>query len=220
MKIVPVLLLAGIAVSATGQGFTNLDFEQARVVSHDSMFGFLDWSLAAPGWSHSSGNDTQRIYYGQRHFGVSQVYLLMDAQSPTWAPGTQLAGNYSFMFSSGHQTGDPATPWTQAYLSQTGLIPENTKSIRFLAKGLFQIYVGGSAVPVIPLGIEDGFAGDVSSFAGKSAELRIVNTAPPRNGTEVIIDNIEFSPLAVPEPAMGALMVLGFAWFSLRRIAR
>ena len=67
-------------------GFTNLDFEDATVVSNDPVFGFLDWNLAAPGWEHSSGSATEIIYYGNIHLGTDQVFFLRDQTSTLFGP--------------------------------------------------------------------------------------------------------------------------------------
>src|SRR5688500_12710758 len=117
MKFIFVFFAAMISpiISAVAQEFRNLDFEEAQVVLRDKTFGFLDWSLAAPGWGHSQGSDTSIVYYRFEHLGTSQVYLLVDSNSPAFAPGRQLAGKYSMSFASGtsSSSGFPS-PWVQA----------------------------------------------------------------------------------------------------------
>jgi hypothetical protein len=140
--------LVGAALCASGQGLLNFDFEQATVVPTQPTYGFLDWNLAVPGWSHSGGGDTSIVYWGSEHLGVSQYYLLMDSTSPFYAPGTQLAGNYSLAFSSGHLSGaDFNSPWVNAYIAQTASIPSGDRSLQMLATGPFQVLVGGVNKP-------------------------------------------------------------------------
>ena len=220
MKFALLVLVAGCLAPVTGQGFVNLDFEGATVVSNDPFFGFLDWNLAAPGWSHSSGSDTSIIYYGHEHVGATQYYMLYSAVSPAAAPGTQLAGQYSLGFSSGYASSAPGAPWVQAYLAQTGLIASNARSIQFLARGnSFALFVGGIQVPLLSLG-GNTYAGDISAFAGTTVEFRIVNTSLAVHDP-VVVDGIVFSPTVVPEPSTLALFAaLGGAWGIHRKVRR
>lgn len=214
------VLAVGLVAPAAGQSFVNRNFENAVVVSHDPTFGFLDWNLAAPGWSHSSGSDTSTIYYGLEHMGGTQYYMLYDSSSPISAPGTQLAGRYSIGFSSGYAGPNSGTPWTQAYLSQTGAIAGDVQSVRFLARGAsFDVFVGGVQIPVQFLG-GNAYAGDISAFAGTISEFKIVNTSLTIHDP-VVVDNIVFSTVAVPEPSTVALTSMGvlalFLWFRTKQ---
>ncbi len=57
------------------------------------------------------------------------------------------------------------------------------------------------------------YGADISAFAGQTGQLLF--TAAPQ--TIDIIDNIQFSNLAVPEPTTLALTALGGAFLCLRR---
>jgi hypothetical protein len=206
-KFVLLALALGFILPSAAQSFTNLNFENAQVVPTVPMFGFLDWNLAVPGWSHSSGNDTTIVYYGQEHLGGTQYYMLYDSISPVYAPGTQLAGNYSVGFASGYGVPGPGpTPWVQAYLAQTGLIAANVHTIRFLATGSFALFVGGVQIPTISLG-GCAYTGDVTAFAGTITEFKIVNTTTQFHDP-VIVDNIVFSSAPIPEPSTVASMIV------------
>jgi PEP-CTERM motif len=198
------LLAVSIADSTASQTFTNLNFERAQVVVNDPDFGFLDWNLAVPGWSPSSGNDTSSVYYRSPHLGISQYYLLVDSIS---FPSSLLAGRYSLAFASGHLTSDPTSPWVQAYISQTGSIPNDARSIRLSATGIFDVFVGGVSIPMQALG-GNAYAGDISAFAGTTSEFRIVNTSWAVQDP-VVADNIVFSSLSAPEPSSMALLGAG-----------
>ncbi len=199
------LIAATPALPGFGQGaFLNLDFESARVVVNEPTFGFLDWNLAAPGWSHVGEGGS--IYYGQEHLGLLGYYMLYDSVSPAYAPGTQLAGRYSLGFSSGYA--DPSGGrWEPYYIAQTGPIASDARSFRLLARGSFEVFVGGEPVPMQSLG-GSLYAGDISRFAGTTAEFRIVNTATTVH-TPLLIDNVDFSPVAIPEPAPWAWLGAG-----------
>jgi len=205
-------LLIGVSLSVSGQGLVNAEFEEAIVVPNDPTYGFLDWNLAVPGWNHSEGGDTSIVYWGSEHLGISQYYLLMDATSPFYAPGTQLAGDYSLAFASGHfTTADINSPWVNAYISQNANIPSGAHSIQMLATGPFQVFVGGVAVPMYALG-GNSYGGDISGFAGSLAEVKIMNTGTTVH-TPTVVDNILFSPAVVPEPSSIVLVIAGVVLF-------
>ncbi len=211
-------ILAGVAQCCVAQGFINLNFERATGVPTTPGLAFLDWSTAAPGWSHSTGSDTSWVYWWAEHLGTSQYYLLMDASSPYYAPGTQLAGKYSLAFASGHEnSADPTSPWVYAFISQTGTIPVGTLSLRMLATGPFQVTVGSVSILMYSLG-GNSYGGDISSFAGQTAAVTIMNTATWEH-TPTVVDNISFSTIAVPEPSIGAF-ALSFAFFALATFRR
>jgi len=215
-KILPTIGIAVLALSFStyAQVFTNLNFERATVQINDPTYGFLNWGLAVPGWSHSPGSDSGIVYYGSPHLGISGYFLLMDSNSPAYAPGTQLAGRYSLTLRSGHLLSyDPSSPWQNAFISQTGDIASGVQSLRLLAKGPFEVDLGGVPINMISLG-GNLYAGDISSFAGTTEELRIVNIG----FNEVVLDNITFSTLAVPEPSTVALTGMGFLLLCRRKL--
>ena len=122
-------------------------------------------------------------------------------------------------------------------LKQTGEIPSDAQSLRFLyaGPGDFKVYVGGaerlvhftesraSGDPEIPS--HDYFVVDVGLFAGQNAELRFeffsFGNYPGEDGGPIpgrpdakfhVLDDLSFSPLpAVPEPATWVLAVVGCA---------
>jgi hypothetical protein len=212
------LLIVGLAGPSFGQGtFANLNFENAIVVVNDPTFGFLDWNLAAPGWGHSSGSDLGIVYYRSEHLGLTGYYMLYNSISPVYAPGTHLAGQYSLGFSSGYAHSGQGAPWQYNYLSQTGGIASNIQSFRLLARGPFEVFVGGVQIPMQSLG-GNLYAGNISAFAGTTTDFRIVNTATTIH-TPVVVDNITFSTIPVPEPSIGALAGVGLAaWLLVRKM--
>lgn len=204
-----VLATALGCAAACGQGFINLDFEQAVVQPLPPDNIFLDWTMAVPGWSHSDGASTSFVYYQQEHLGEQQIFLLMDSTSPVWAPGTQLDGEYSLAFASGVQSTDPASDWVNAFIAQTGDVPGSARSLRLLATGPFQVFLGGKEIVMFSLG-DNAYGGDISAFAGSTAELKIVNTASAGDiHYYSVVDDIVFSSEPIPEPTTGLLIWLG-----------
>ena len=186
-------LILSSLFSLNAHAFTNLDFESVLPFEPNGPIQFLDWSVAAPGWSHSAGDDTDSVYYGAPHVGISQWFLL--AGEGSWS--APLAGNYSLVFKSGNSDSQGEGSWVNAYIAQSGIIPENTNSIQLLATGPISVTIGGNLIALSDLG-NNLYRGDVSAYAGLNEELRITNIA---NGiyTPITIDNIEF--LSVPVPA-------------------
>lgn len=193
------MLLGSLSAARTqAAAFVNLDFESATVVPQNPNFAFLDWNLAVPGWQNSTGSDLGIVYHGYTHVGVTGWYMLYDQQSPVFQPNTQLAGNYSVGFANGAESSTEPLRFQQNFLSQTGDIAADVKSVRMLARGGLSVFVNGVAIPMQSLG-GNAYGGDISMYAGTTAELKIVNTSI-YNHDPLVIDNITFSPIAVPEP--------------------
>ncbi len=188
-----ILASAAVFSSAQAQSFTNLDFEAANTASAVPPFGSLAWSAAAPGWQHGPGVDTEPVYYGLTHVGITQWYLLAGPGSSIAA----LAGDYSMSFASGYASYLPGAQWVNAYLAQTGVVPLGTRSLTLLATGPLDLQINGSSVVLVPTGA-GSFAADVSAYAGATIEVRLVN-ASAQAQTPVTVDNIAFSTSPVPE---------------------
>lgn len=218
------LMLASVVALATpipSPGFTNLNFEAAVVQLNDPAFGWLDWNLAVPGWSHSAGDSTEIVYYGSPHLGMSQWFLLLDTNSfPFGRNSTPLAGDYSLAFVSGFASAAWATNWTSAFISQSGNIPADARSLQLLATGPFDVFVGGTLIPMHSLG-GNSYGGDITSFAGTFAELTIRNASPPPCPCAIwmptVVDDISFSPITIPEPTVLAMLAAGFGGMLARR---
>jgi hypothetical protein len=206
-------LAACAATSAQSQTFTNLDFEAAVVTSSIPPFGLLDWNLAAPGWSHSTGSDI--VYQGITHVGINPWFLLVDSANQ---PDGPLSGNYSMSFVSGHESSSLSSPWINAYLSQVGVIPTDARSLTLMANGPLSVSINGAVAPLISLG-GSSFAVDVSPYSGATAEIRFTNTSM-QFFDAVNLDAIEFSTSPVPEPATWLLLCTGAIGASAFRQAR
>jgi hypothetical protein len=138
-----------------------------------------------------------------------------------------LDGSYTALL----QAGSPAT--TNLYATsifQVGRVPDDALSIRMKVYG--DIYMGVSYFRAafdgqdIPLNLlEVGmnyklYGGNVSSFSGRTGELRFTALPVGYFATDVGLDSINFSPIpVVPEPSTWVLLVLGsaFFWCAARR---
>jgi hypothetical protein len=189
--------------AASGQGFVNLDFEQATIAPTPvGQFGplFADPARAFPGWTMGSSGFT---LYNNLTLG-SAAQVLIGPSYPNAIGYTPLQGSYSALLQFGPSPGlgNPA-------LIQTGLIPADARSITFLASATqndARVILDGVDIPLIAIG-GGRLAGDVTAFAGRQAQLMF--STKSYNGPWLYFDDVIFSPMAVPEPSTLGLAVLG-----------
>jgi hypothetical protein len=209
--------LVSSARFAQAAPFVNLDFEQASVPPGTGQT--IDASLAFPGWTARLGSDILTQVYYDYQGEDNGLVALYDRSDPS-ALVPLLQGQYDAYLRTQAFTLAPAS------LAQIGDIPSGSKSIRILVEGFREspdITLGNVPIPMTRVagrGIlqeTDVYAGDISSFAGTTTELRIFSTtAAPGVGSNVI-DDITFSPLEVPEPAQFVFSIILTFCFALRR---
>lgn len=213
--------LTTIGTHVFGQSFTNLNFEQAKIVPDPSSSYYPNAvyaSSAIPGWTPVGflGSD---INYNDTSLGAPDVELY--GKNDMYGPNS-LDGNYSIgIYGGGGYSGFP----TGASISQTAVVPADALSIRFIAQGELapqgSLYGGpllvslqGQNIPITVLSTSSAFmtfGGDVSAFAGQLSQLTIDAPLGVNNYWE--IDDITFSPLPIPEPStlsfsIGGILVL------------
>ena len=221
----PAWLVGGLALflsggGAFGQGnFQNLDFEQATVPP-TPVNGYgdrVDPALAFPGWTVSASGNAYALYtlYNNLTLDAPAVDLI-GPSFPNALGMSSLHGSYSVVL----QYSDYFHIFP--FISQTGLVPANAKSISFAVAPGTGFYdgpsmaLGGVGIALVPIG-GGRLAGDVTAFAGTLAKLEFSTGA-----YRVLFDDIRFSSLAVPEPtgvdlaALGALL-LGWRVLGWRR---
>jgi hypothetical protein len=186
-----------------GQGFVNLDFEEANVPpTPTNTFGnLIDPALAFPGWTVLPNNSeyATTTAYNDLSLGDPAV-ILMGPDFPNRPGFSPLQGCYSVLleyFGIGNPPG----------LSQTGLIPADAQSISILGEGMV-VTLNGINIPMTAN--EDGGAtGNISAFAGESAQLTIsTSDAGGLNSpNQAYFDEIQFS--TVPEPNAFSLLGVG-----------
>jgi hypothetical protein len=164
--------------NVSGQSFENLDFESANVSGYpvDSI-NDVPVSSALPGWSayginNSSGtNALTQVGYDFISIGSSGISVI-DSNAPGFSP---LQGDYSaFLF--GSRVGSVSNT---AMISQTGLVPSGTMSLRLDAYAFdnFEVTLGGQTINMIPLQTFSNYTlygGDISSFAGDVETLSLI----------------------------------------------
>jgi hypothetical protein len=200
-------------ISARGQGFVNLDFESAYDLPWNPGNGMLvPITNALPGWA--AFDDTAPL---SQVFYVSN-YVLGSAEPVALDSGSlALSGGFSVeLFGEGS-------------ISQTGLVPNNSLSLEFEAQGEgpngslvssgFSVSLGGQTLSYSSISQGLGYTlygANIPSALDSQVEPLVFECQGPGSG-EVVLDNIEFSPSSVPEPAECALIGLGLLLFGLRR---
>ncbi len=211
VALLTVLTATAICVRAQGT-FQNLDFEAAELVYVNSGPVDIVASNALPGWSAFAGaNQLSTIV-----FGATGLIYPVNLRAQT--NGGSLSGNFSLFLGKGG-SGAPEA----GSISQTGLVPVGTQSLIFkvgtLFNGPFTVSLGGQNLSYAPLASAPGYTSygaDISSFAGQTDTLVFMAGINGGSGA-AMIDDIQFSPIAIPEPSAVALLGLGALCFAARR---
>jgi hypothetical protein len=197
------LLGVAVAWSSRGQNFTNLDFESARVVFMNlpGVSSTVAASNAVPGWSVISGGSDEQLVLDYNHMHNS------GSAPPSDLEGTNqwvLDGNFSFYF-------------YEESISQTGLVPVGAESLLFDAtSSSVLVALDGQSLSFMAISNAVNSSGlgytvygaDISRFAGQVETLTFSSVPyyPPRG---VGLDDIQFSPQAIPEPSAISFLCLG-----------
>jgi hypothetical protein len=217
-KIFSLLIVATCCVlsSARGQSFQNLGFESATIVPFSSgVFTWAEWNPAMPGWiGYLGANQVNSLFYNDQCLSACTSLAIID--QPGFTFGAPLLGRYSAILSAGVDLDGRY----EASIAQTGLIPSDAKSVRFLGSfsgtGL-SVSVSGETLPLYSLNQTANFTvygADISQFAGQVGELRFTvatdqATARQGGGGRLVLDFISFSATPVPEPQAFVLLLLG-----------
>jgi hypothetical protein len=200
-----------LLLNASAQSFQDLDFEQA-VITPDPSSPYYPYGVfasdAIPGWTAVGFISPTDILYNDFSTGATSVSL--------FSPG--MDGSFSISLYGGVEG-----PAGGASISQTGLVPAGSASIRFIAKGspIFAgpllVSLSGQNIPITAISTGPNFttyAGDVSAFAGQ-AEL-LAFTTPQGINNAWSLDDIQFSVSPVPEPGTLTLFVVCGLFLCLR----
>src|ERR1017187_9657695 len=187
--------------------FVNLDFEQAIAPLVPDGGGKVPVARALPGWTgYVGGGPVSVVWYDDRAIDAASISVF-DRLAPE-QPLRPLEGNYSaWLMGSTSLAGQQQA----AAIAQIGQIPADAKSIRFLFSTTYlpELTFAGQTIPLVELDANTSYTtvgGDISLFAGDTGELRFP-VLPGHGGG--LFDNIQFSPVAIPEPTTLVLSLLG-----------
>jgi hypothetical protein len=190
-----------VAASLQGQSFTNLNFESAQVTfaATNNGYYYINTENALPGWSAFSGtNQFSLVQYDPSFAGPPEAITevgLFDSNSIE-----VIGGNFSVFLKQNSSS-----------ISQTGLVPMGSESLLFdaVSHSSFMVLLDGDNLSYTPISsgtntyglIYTVYAADISAFAGQVGTLTF--SGP------MTLDNIQFSPEAIPEPSLSWLLFLG-----------
>jgi hypothetical protein len=213
-----------LVLTAQAQGtFQNLDFESANVPGSTSIGAFVPISEAIPDWSayFSSGTTTlpeTQVVYDGISLGGAEISIVDSKVLPSFAP---VQGNYAVILFGG-PIDNPVLYSTS--ITQTGTIPVGTESLFMDARsfgGSPIVAINGQSINMVPVETFPNYTvygGNISSFAGLIDTLSFTAPAPTTTSpTEFFLDDISFSPGAVPEPNPLTLTAIGGLLFALYR---
>jgi hypothetical protein len=161
---------------------------------------------ALPGWAAFIGtNQLTQVLQNNYTLGNASVDIL----GPYWSHGGIIEGQYTVVLQPG--VNPSVGGYISASISQTGLVPAEAMSLQFKANsGAFSVSLAGQTLTVVPLATEANYTlygADIAPLAGRSAALVVTALAGPN--TTDYFDSFTFSSIAVPEPEVFGLFVLG-----------
>ena len=193
--LVSTLLLAGRQLGFSQSTFVDLDFEHPILPLIPDAFGRVAITNAMPGWTgYIGGIQITKVIYNTVGIGSSEI----DFQGPGSLEPI-LQGNYTVGMGPGGQGLTTA-------IGQIGTLPSNAMSMSFYIQpgSLFAVTFAGQQIPLTAIGSTSNatiMGGDISAFAGQTGQLLF------QGGGE--LDNIQFSPNAIPERSSFALLGTG-----------
>ncbi len=205
-------LFPSFFVTTLGTPFRNLDFESAKVgATREPVVNTTD---AVPGWSVVVGNQplTTMLFNG----------FCQTCPSASINDADLLGmGKFTVGMTAGTVPGSSPPVLLSTSLYQTGDVPRDAHSLQFVANvgptlDLFHVFLGGQELALVrqePVGFGYRFGADVTTWAGKTTELRftIEPGSAPFYGSAGL-DGIRFSPdvlVTVPEPSTWTLLGVG-----------
>lgn len=223
-------VLTGPVLRAQTHVFTNLDFESARIPSGAQPGSSVPMGMAFPGWSMGGQSNGFPIVKLDVSYDSSfSTYNVSIYDSHATDGIVPLQGNYSAVVVTGG-----SQPLSME-LSETGMIPIGTKSV---------LVEAASSLPGVPLKIEVAafpsgsgpfpaimavplqttptytvYGCDVSAFAGLTSSITLDFGSGPGDPLDKIeVDDVMFSPNAIPEPGTGSLLITGsvLLWAAVR----
>lgn len=214
------LLLAGYSAPAQGT-FRNLDFGLSSVPPSTASGMTVSSASAFPFWNlYVDNNQISTVTYNDLGIGSAEIALLA-ANSPV---GALVPGHNTAVL----QAGILSLARVSAGIAQTGVIPTDARSLLFVASAPYDVgwsvTIGSQALPVVQVSPVAPnlflYGGDISAFAGQTEELRftaLAGSGPPVN---MFLGDIQFSQVAVPEPAIPALLAFGGLLLATRFLKR
>ena len=214
MKINIILLIAILVFSKTGfsQGFANLNFENATFTVDPSGLYYpysVYASNAIPGWTaYVGGSPVSDVLSNNVLLSGGAVSIIGTNNNLGFQP---IQGKYFMLLAGDNYSGSLGT----AGIGQSNTIPLSAESLIFWGNvGANDVSFYGQTLVLTVLGSTANYniyGANISAFAGQTGQLLFTTVL----GGSDMIDNIQFSSSAVPEPSALGLSALGgllLAW--------
>lgn len=209
-KAIVILTILNCSILCHAQGFINLNFEAANLAAYGGGPAFISSTNALPGWTAYAGaSQLNTIPYNNLSLGGTSVSIF------------DTNGFYSVISGAVSVNLYGGITDASASISQTGLIPASALTLLFKAQagaGVLQVFLGGQGLSFFNMTSESNYnlyAADISSFANQIQTLTF--SALNGNNNYWTIDDIQFSPTAIPEPSTLALAALGTLLLGFQR---
>jgi hypothetical protein len=231
------LCVSWTSVLGGAPAFQDLDFESATLEfapgGPTATFA-VPFAPAFPGWTGYVGSSqVETALYDRTYLDTAAISILDTNPLPPGVFGELIDGNYTAVLQADFY---PGLGPVAVSLAQTGLVPSGTKSLAFYALALgqaassFTVSLGGTNLDLISFPVPNKnytlCEADVSAFAGLVEELKFTLFPALPNGDNryLSLDDIMFSPDAIPEPSSLILLTVGIlglsAWCVPRRKLR
>jgi hypothetical protein len=229
-RIIALVLFLGLESQTevmSQSAFQNLDFESA-ILSTSDRGSWVNPAIALPYWNISSAGwpPLQGVMYNGISVGAS-VMAVEDREFGTFQGEFRaISGNYSALFQAGRN--EYTIQRADITISQSGTVQALSQSLLFrtrgaIPEGWFAVYFQNQLLPIQQVRSLDNninvYGCDISAFQSRYGELRLTGVAPSPFGLwTVLVDDLEFSPTPVPEPASVILLALGgVSFFAFHR---
>jgi hypothetical protein len=206
-RITMTLAIAAIfIISAHGQGFLNLNFESAQNLpgnpgAHGTPVSVSD---GLPNWTAYDGD-----------LALSSIYYVSNSFPGGASSSVELEGGSLAL------SGEFCVGLYGGSISPTGLVPGNTESLQFATHGTgaggslggtgFSVTLGGQSLSYSALSTgPDYIVYGANIPTGMDGQMEALAFS---DGGDVLLDDIEFSSMSVPEPSQFALIGLGAILF-------
>ena len=191
-----------------------MNFENSQL-TNVVYFGFQSTLAILTGWTFDGINpfngDPNMAPYNSINLDEPAVNL--EGTNTTFGPNA-IEGQFSVFMQGGSRFAFSGT--NGASIWQTGIIPASSISLTYWG-GPLAVSFAGQALSFAAISNAPGYTvwgADISAYSGQTGELRF--TVPWQQAA--LLDNIQFSSTAVPEPS--ALALLGFTVTALHLYRR